>query len=108
MGRKRTYDEKQTAQKNKDKLGRKQGGRCYYYEDCGIHFERDNVYPHAAHRIIDSVVNIKKYGYEILDSILNFHITCGDCNSKAIVNPETQTGKDLIEQIRSELDEKDY
>ncbi len=99
-----TYYEKEKAKRQKDELGREQDGKCYYYEDCGIDFERDGVYPHAAHRIIDSKVNIRKYGYAILRHKKNFQITCDNCNSKAIVNPETQTGKDLIEQIRSELD----
>ncbi len=100
--RKLTQDQKDQAVENKRILGERQGGKCYY---CDIHFERDNVIPHAAHIIIDSVVNIRKYGYEILDNIKNFKITCPNCNPKAIItNPESQTGIDHIEAIRKEIE----
>lgn len=106
MGRKLTYDQKEQARRNKWKLYNDQDKKCYYYDDCGVDFEKDNVYPQAAHIIIDSVVNIRKYGYEILDHIYNFKITCPNCNSKAIItDPETQSGIDHIEAIKQDLEE---
>lgn len=100
-----TFEEKEQAENNKIRLFSKQNGKCFYYDDCGVDFVRDNVYPEAAHIIIDSKVNIKKYGYEILRHPDNFVLTCKNCNSKAILNPEKQSGKDHINQIRIVIEE---
>jgi len=104
MSRKLTYDQKEQARRNKWELYNDQGKKCYYYDECGVDFERDGVYPEAAHIFIDSVVNIKKYGWEILDHIYNFKITCKECNSKAIIsNPESRTGREHIEKIMEDI-----
>jgi len=101
MNRKLSYEQKEAMQMQKDSICEEQGGVCFY---CPVDFNRDCVYPHAAHRIIPSVVNVKKYGYEILDNRLNFHITCSDCNMKAVVNPEGSAGRELIESIKHDIE----
>jgi len=99
--RKLTWKQKEAMQEQKDSLCEEQGGRCYY---CKLDFNRDGIYPHAAHVLIPSSTNILKYGWYILDHRLNFKITCSDCNSKAIIsNPESQTGKYHIEAIRQDI-----
>jgi len=103
MKRRFTEAQKRQMEENKTRLIESQGGKCFY---CDIDFNRDNVYPHAAHIIIPSVVNVRKYGYEILDHYLNFKGTCPNCNSKAIIsNPESQTGIDHIAMIQKAIDE---
>ena len=100
MARKLTYDQKRQMEESKSRMIEQQNGKCFY---CPIDFNRDNVYPHAAHIIIPSVSNVRKYGYEILDHYLNFKGTCPNCNSKAILNPETQSGKDHIKTIQDAI-----
>lgn len=103
-----TFDEKEKAEENKRKLLFKQKGRCFYYSDCGVDFIKDQTYPEAAHIIIDSKVNIKKYGYEILRHPYNFVLTCKDCNSKAILNPESTTGNEHIAKIQEAIENETY
>ncbi|MCW8932152.1 MAG: hypothetical protein OQL19_18205 [Gammaproteobacteria bacterium] len=101
-----TFDEKEKAQENKQLLLIKQNGKCLYFKECHTDFVKDNIYPEAAHIIIDSKVNIRKYGYEILRHPLNFVLTCKNCNSKAILNPETQSGKNHIQMIKDAIAEE--
>lgn len=100
------FYEQEKAIENKQRLLVKQNGLCFYYNECGVDFVKDNIYPEAAHILIDSKVNIRKYGYKILNHPDNFVLTCKNCNSKAIIsNPETQTGKDHIRAIEEKINE---
>ncbi len=101
-----TFNEKEIARENKAKHLIYQDGKCFYFDDCKVDFIKDNVYPEAAHIIIDSKVNTRKYGKKILGHYDNFILTCKNCNSKAILNPETQSGKDHIQAIKDKINEE--
>jgi len=95
-----SFDEKEEMEARKARICEQQNGKCFF---CLVDFNKDNVYPNMAHRIIDSNTNVVLYGYEILDNDLNFRATCPDCNSKAIVNPEGFEGRELIVEIMESL-----
>jgi hypothetical protein len=85
-------------------LFEEQDGKCFYYSDCGVDFVKDNIYPEAAHIIIASVANKKIVPKEVLTHKRNFHLTCKNCNSKAIItDPRTQSGIDHIEMIKEAI-----
>ncbi len=95
-----TYDEKEQAVLKKMEIFREQNGICPV---CNKGFNNPSEIQ-AAHRICKSKVNLKKCGAEVIHHKLNIVCTHDVCNSAVLVNPETEEGRDLIEQIRSELD----
>ena len=50
----------------------------------------------AAHRLINSVPNIKEYGFYVVHSRLNQMLTCADCNSKVIVHDQQADDLSLV------------
>ena len=98
--RKLTYDQKLAMQEQKDRICEEQQGKCFF---CGIDFNATKTIPQAAHRIIYSVVNIRKYGHEVLDHQDNFRITCSDCNVKAVISPDKYEGRMLLEKIWDDI-----
>ncbi len=94
-----TFYEKEEAEIKKTKIYREQQGICPVCNRGFDHWGKVQ----AAHKIIKSKVNLKKYGPEIIHHRLNLVCTHDVCNSSVIVNPETQTGKDLITQIEKEI-----
>jgi len=105
MGLRLTFEEKERARDNKIILFDRQDGKCFYYDECGVDFVRENIYPEAAHIIIDSVVNINKYDRRLFLHIDNFRLTCKECNIKAIITcPESQTGIDHINKIMESIE----
>jgi len=97
------FYEKERAQDNKERLLIAQNGKCFYFKQCKTDFVKDNIYPEAAHIIINSKVNIKKYGHAVLRHEDNFVLTCKECNSKAILTPESIAGELHIEAILEQI-----
>ena len=97
-----TFYEKEEAEIKKTEIYRAQQGICPVCNKGFINWSQVQ----AAHRIIKSKVNLKKFGKEIIHHKLNLVCTHDICNSSVIVNPETQTGKDLIIRIRKEINSK--
>ena len=98
--RKLTYEEIERAREKKRKMFVEQAGKCYYHEECGTIFT-DISQSQMAHRIIQKYREV--YGTAIIDHELNFRLTCPDCNSKAIIWPDKQAGRDLIREISEDL-----
>jgi 5-methylcytosine-specific restriction endonuclease McrA len=95
--RKPTLDEIEIAEQKKRRKFVEAGGKCHYCK----HPFTDISQSQMAHRIIQGYREV--YGTAIVDHYLNFRLTCGDCNSKAIVWPDTQSGRDLIREISEAL-----
>jgi transcriptional regulator NrdR family protein len=95
-----TYDEKEDALLLKNMILIEQRGICPVCEE--EFTVQDQI--QAAHRICKSKVNLKKYGKEIIHHRLNLACTHDVCNSSVLINPEAQTGKDLIQLIKEDLE----
>lgn len=94
------FYEKERAILLKQRILREQQGICPV---CGKEFTiHDQI--QAAHRICKSKVNLNKYGSDVIHHRLNLVCTHDVCNSAVLVNPETQTGKDLIEEIKQAIE----
>ena len=81
----------------------KQGMKCY---SCGQIFTSYSEVQ-LAHRLIRSKPNLKLYGYEIIDHVLNLRATHGGaCNDKVIINRATKPleAMELIEEIKKQID----
>ncbi len=93
------FYEREQALLNKMEIFREQNGICPV---CNKGFNNPSEIQ-AAHRVCKSKVNIKKYTPEVIHHKFNIACTHDVCNSAVLVNPETQTGKDLIERIKEDL-----
>ena len=58
---------------------------------------------HMAHRISKAGRHIKKYRYEVIHHKFNIRITCSDCNSYVLLNPNTIEGEELIKRIELDI-----
>ena len=93
------YEEKKT------KLLVEQNGKCFH---CKKTFSsRSGV--QLAHRLIKSKANIKLFGLEIIDHVLNLRATHGGaCNDAVIINRATKPveANALIEEIKNSIIEE--
>jgi len=61
--------------------------------------------PEVAHRIAETLANIKRYGYDVIDHPKNKALTCGrrGCNDAQNIGFQTLVAEALAEEILAEL-----
>lgn len=70
---------------------------------CSIH--EPGCKPEAAHKIAETLSNITRFGYEVIDHPLNKALTCGrrGCNDAQNIGFKTMAAQRLAGEIRVEL-----
>ncbi|MBW1853127.1 MAG: hypothetical protein JRJ00_00340 [Deltaproteobacteria bacterium] len=101
-----TYDTECKIRDMKTKKYREQDGIC---AGCGQAFKEGDI-KELSHIIPQRLWLRRKYGDDVIYHPLNMKLThTGDCNPAVQISPnKTGIVNYLIEQIRRELDEKDY
>lgn len=84
----------------------KQDYNCAY---CGKRFKKLNEIQ-LAHKLIKSVGNLKVFGLDVIDHVLNLSATCaGKCNDGMIINRSRKlVVADHLEPICEDLEQQGY
>jgi len=93
-----TFEQKEQAVEQKRLTREKQGNVCAV---CGEPFTTSDP-PEASHRIKKGYADI--FGYDVINHPLNVPVCHKTCNSSVLIDPYTQTGKDLLREIKEAIE----